>query len=99
MLKFGSLFWIQKREAEALSIIKRIHLLEVLEYEIQELKKYVEQEIELHGPSQKIHFSQLWKVQEVRYALIASCEIQVRRDQSCFLFHNFYKYLWVITIA
>ena len=50
-------------EAWALAIIKRIHLLEVLEYEIQELKKYVEQEIDFHGPSQKIHFSQLWKVQ------------------------------------
>ena len=91
MLKYGPLYWVQKREAEAVAIMKRIHPPEVLEYEIQELKKYVEQEIELHGPSQKIHFSQLWKVQEVRYALIASCEIQVRGGQSCFLFHSSYK--------
>ena len=91
MLKYGPLYWVHKREAEAVTIMKRIYPPEVLEFHIQELKQSVEQEIELHGPSQKIHFSQLWKVQEVRYAHIASCEIQVRRDQSCFLFHGSYK--------
>lgn len=67
----------KKREAEAIAIMKRIHPPEDLENEIQELKQSVEQEIELHGPSQKIQFSQLWKVKEVRYALIAGCGIQI----------------------
>lgn len=67
----------KKREAEAISIMKRIHPPEDLENEIQELKQSVEQEIELHGPSQKIQISQLWKVKEVRYALIAGCGIQI----------------------
>lgn len=67
----------KKREAEAIAIMKRIHPPEDIENEIQELKQSVEEEIELHGPSQKIQFSQLWKVKEVRYALIAGCGIQI----------------------
>lgn len=67
----------KKREAEAIAIMKRIHPPEDIENEIQELKQSVEEEIELHGPSQKIQFSQLWKVKEVRYALTAGCGIQI----------------------
>jgi len=67
----------KKREAEAIAIMKMIHPPEDIENEIQELKQSVEEEIELHGPSQKIQFSQLWKVKEVRYALIAGCGIQI----------------------
>ena len=92
MLIMDFLYCIQKKDPEEITIMKRIHPPEDLENEIQELKQSVQQEIELHGPSQNIQFSQLWKVKEVRYALIAGCGIQVSRDQCCLLFLSFYNY-------
>ncbi|KAH9289603.1 hypothetical protein KI387_033720 [Taxus chinensis] len=67
----------KKREAEAIAILKRIYPPEEVEEEIQELKETVEQEIRLQGASNSITYSQLWKVKEVRYALVAGCGLQL----------------------
>ncbi|XP_057866987.2 probable inositol transporter 2 [Cryptomeria japonica] len=67
----------KKREAEAIAILKRIYPPEEVDAEIQELKETVEEEIRLQGDSKSFSYVQLWRVKEVRYALIAGCGLQL----------------------
>uniref|UniRef100_A0A0C9RNF3 TSA: Wollemia nobilis Ref_Wollemi_Transcript_8484_2248 transcribed RNA sequence n=1 Tax=Wollemia nobilis TaxID=56998 RepID=A0A0C9RNF3_9CONI len=67
----------KKRESEAVAILKRIYPPEEVDQEIQDLKETVEQEMQLEGKLGSFRYSQLWKVKEVRYALVAGCGLQI----------------------
>uniref|UniRef100_A0A0D6R6V5 Major facilitator superfamily (MFS) profile domain-containing protein n=1 Tax=Araucaria cunninghamii TaxID=56994 RepID=A0A0D6R6V5_ARACU len=67
----------KKRESEAVAILKRIYPPEEVDQEIQDLKETVEQEMQLEGKLGSFRYSQLWKVKEVRYALVVGCGLQI----------------------
>eukprot|EP01018_Ginkgo_biloba_P030543 Gb_32595 [translate_table: standard] len=66
-----------KREAEAIEILKKIYDADVVESEIQELKESVESEIREQGSTKKIRYSELWRNKEIRFALFAGVGLQV----------------------
>lgn len=71
--------WLYRkgREAEAITILKKIYPAEEVEAEIQALKDSVEKEVDETGSSEKINLTQLLQTKTVRRGLIAGVGLQV----------------------
>ncbi|KAJ0597460.1 putative major facilitator, sugar transporter, major facilitator superfamily [Helianthus annuus] len=71
--------WLYRkgREAEAITILRKIYPAEDVEAEIEALKDSVEKELEETGSSEKIDVIQLMKTKTVRRGLVAGVGLQV----------------------